>query len=69
MTGFRVMMPARQSSVTLAKPDTLSAEAICSSSWSFSTGFVRKAKAPLFVAVTASGIVPCAVRRITGRAG
>ena len=69
MTGLRVMMPARQSSVTLANPETLSAAPICSSSCSFSTGFVRKAKAPLLVAVTASGIVPCAVSRMTGRAG
>jgi hypothetical protein len=43
-----------------------SARRTSDSSASRSTGLVRKLKAPFCVAATASGIVPCAVSRITG---
>ena len=50
-------------------PATRSAAAtFCSSSW-LSNGLVRKPNTPRCVAATASGIVPCAVRMITGSAG
>ena len=44
------------------------AATFCSSSW-LSNGLVRNPKTPRCVAATASGIVPCAVRMITGSAG
>ena len=72
--GLRVMMPARHSAAGSsllgdASPASFSAEAaICSSSW-LSNGLVRKPNTPRCVADTASGIVPWAVRMITGSAG
>ena len=65
MIALRVMISLRQSSVVSAKPETLSAFCTWSSSSCLSTGLVRNANAPLCVACTASGIVPCAVRMMT----
>ena len=69
MMALRVMMSARHSSVESVKPETFSARWIWSSSSCLSTGLVRKPKAPICVACTASGIVPCAVSRMTFRPG
>ena len=69
MRGLEVMMSARQSPGM--SPDVLMRNAR-SRAWSNSvrsTGLVRNASAPLCVAFTASGIVPCAVSMITGHAG
>ena len=61
------MMLARQSSSTCANPETLSAFCTWSSRSCLSTGLVRKPNAPLWVACTASGMVPCAVRMMTSQ--
>ena len=72
--GLRVMIPARHSPVVPGSlieesPATRSAAAtFCRSSW-LSNGLVRNPNTPRCVAATASGIVPCAVRMITGNAG
>ena len=68
-SGLRVANSVRHSSAVSAKPDVLSARRTSSSSCSFSTGLVRNAKAPDWVAFTASGIVPCAVSMMTLRPG
>jgi hypothetical protein len=65
MTALRVMISARQSSSEAEEPEIRSAFATWSSSSCFSTGLVRNPKAPIWVACTASGIVPCAVRMMT----
>ena len=65
----RVMISARQSSSDSAKPEIFSAFCTWSSSSCLSTGLVRKPKAPSWVACTASGMVPCAVRMMTLRPG
>ena len=67
------MMPERHSLSSspggALSPDMLRAEAtFCSSSW-LSKGLVRYPKTPRWVALTASGMVPCAVRMMTGIAG
>ena len=64
------MISARQSSVS--PPGTLDrrmASATVSSSTFGSKGLVRKPNTPRRVAVTASGMVPCAVRMTTGSEG
>jgi hypothetical protein len=74
IVGLRVMMPARHSAAdsSLAwgrSPASFSADATsCSSSW-LSKGLVRNPNTPRCVADTASGMVPCAVRMMTGSAG
>ena len=66
---LRVIISADQSSSTSTDPETLMALfTVCISS-SLSIGFVRKPKAPLWVATTASGMVPCAVMITTRRPG
>ncbi len=69
MAGLRVMISALHSSVLFGMPDTFMARSTYSSSCCLSTGFVRKPNAPLCVASTASGIVPCAVSSSTQRPG
>jgi hypothetical protein len=65
--GLRVTMPVRQLSplllvVVVAGPESFAASAtFCSNAW-LSNGLVRKPNTPRSVALTASGIVPCAVR-------
>ena len=49
--------------------ESFSACSTCASSSRASNGFGRNPKTPRRVASTASGIVPCAVRMITGRVG
>ena len=66
---LRVRNSRCQWSVASANPEALSARRTSSSNCSFSTGLVRKAKAPDCVARTASGIVPWAVSRMTLSAG
>jgi hypothetical protein len=72
IAGLRVMIPERHSSSDDAdgsSPESETAAAtFCSSSW-LSNGLVRKPNTPRCVAETASGIVPCAVRMMTGIAG
>ncbi len=65
MMALRVMMSERHSSVESVKPEIFSARWIWSSSSCLSTGLVRKPNAPICVACTASGIVPCAVSSMT----
>ena len=66
---LRVMISDAQSSSTSGtEPDTFMARSTVSMSSSLSIGLVRKPNAPLWVAVTASGMVPCAVM-MTGPAG
>ena len=69
MTALRVMISLRQSSAASLKPEMRSARCTWSSSSCLSTGLVRKPKAPIWVACTASGIVPWAVRMMTFRPG
>ena len=59
------MISVRQSSVVSAKPGNAQRLLTWSSSSCLSTGLVRKPNAPICVACTASGIVPCAVRMMT----
>ena len=68
------MMPSRQAvapgpPTATSSPESFSAAAtLCSKSW-LSNGLVKNANTPRCVALTASGIVPCAVKMITGNAG
>jgi len=65
------MISARQASPSPEGPgpESFSASATVSSSTLGSKGLVRKENTPRRVAVTASGIVPCAVRITTGSDG
>ena len=69
IAGLRVMISALHSSVLFGMPDTFMARSTYSSSCCLSTGFVRKPNAPLCVASTASGMVPCAVSSSTQSPG
>ena len=69
MPWLRVIIAAAQSSATSIEPETLSARSTVIMSSSLSIGFVRKPNAPLCVATTASGIVPCAVIMTTRKPG
>ena len=69
ITELRVMISLRQSSPESLKPEMRSARCTWSSSSCLSMGLVRKPKAPIWVACTASGIVPCAVSMMTFRPG
>ena len=58
MLALRVTISARQSSSEAPNPEIRSAFCTWSSSSCLSTGLVRKPKAPIWVACTASGMVP-----------
>ncbi len=71
ISGLRVMMLARQASVSWLLPAGVwaNASSMALNSSSRSTGLVRKLNTPCWVAFTASGMEPWAVRMITGRPG
>ena len=75
IAALAVTMPLRQSLSADADPATrmpaesFKACATCSSRAWLSNGLGRKPNTPRLVAATAPGIVPCAVRMITGSVG
>ena len=73
ISGLRVTMPARQAVSSSSGPSSIPPRARAFSIWArscwLSKGLVRKLNTPLLVASMASGIVPWAVRMMTGRVG
>jgi hypothetical protein len=69
ITRLRVTISRRHGADFPWVPVGPSASLTTATSCPLSNGLVRNANAPSRVAVTASGIVPCAVRMMTGSAG